>query len=98
MGTQGTHAMQVKALTVENGTLQSQVAKQRSMQASEMKILESIQRELNDRLEDLADEKKLLQEQLSKATLAASDPDTSMVRYQNTDHFQMKQLLPVMLS
>ena len=81
---------QVKALTAENGTLQSQVAKQRSMQASEMRNLESIQRELNDRLEDLADEKKLLQEQLSKATLAASDPDTSMVRYQNTDLFQMR--------
>lgn len=70
----------MKALTAENDVLQSQVARQRSTQASELKDLELIQRELNDRLEDLADEKKLLQEQLSKASLAASDPDTSMLR------------------
>ena len=72
--------MQAKALTAENDALQSQVARQRSTQASELKDLELIQRELNDRLEDLTDEKKLLQEQLGKANLAASDPDTSMLR------------------
>ncbi len=70
----------MKALTAENDALQSQVARQRSTQASELKDLELTQRELKDRLEDLADEKKLLQEQLSKANLAASDPDTSMLR------------------
>lgn len=74
------NAMQVEALTAENAALQSQAAMQRSAQASELKQLELTQRELNDRLEDLADEKALLQEQLGKATLAASDPDTSMLR------------------
>ena len=72
--------MQVKALTAENNKLQSQVAKQHSTQKSELKSLEAVQRELNERLEDLADEKKLLQEQLSKAQLAATEPDASMVR------------------
>ena len=70
----------MKALTAENDKLQSQVAKQRSAQESELKNLEAVQHELNERLEDLADEKKLLQEQLSKAQLAAAEPDTSMVR------------------
>ena len=70
----------MKALTAENDALHNEVARQRSTQASELKGLELTQRELNDRLEDLADEKKLLQEQLSRATLAASHPNTSMVR------------------
>ena len=74
--------MQVKALTAENDKLQSQVARQRSAQASKLKNLEAVQLELNDRLEDLEDEKKLLQEQLSKANSAASDPDTSMLRWE----------------
>ena len=74
------NAMQVEALTAKNAARQSQTARQRSTQASEVKNLELAQRELNGRLEDLADEKKLLQEQLSKANLAASDPDISMLR------------------
>ena len=75
------HELQVKALTAENDALRNEVARQRSTQANELKHLELTQKELNNRYEDLADEKKLLQEQLSKATLAASDPNTSMVRY-----------------
>ena len=74
--------MQVKALTAENDTLQSQVAKQRSTQAGELRNVELVQRELNGRLEDLAEEKKLLREQLAKANLtAALQPDAVMLRY-----------------
>ena len=74
--------MQVKALTAENDTLQSQVAKQRSAQAGELRNVELVQHELNGRLEDLAEEKKLLREQLAKANLtAASQPDAAMLRY-----------------
>ena len=74
--------VQVKALTAENDTLRSQVAKQRSVQAGELRDVELVQCELNGRLEDLAEEKKLLQEQLAKASLtAALQPDVAMLRY-----------------
>ena len=81
--------MQVKALTAENDTLRSQVAKQRSVQAGELRNVELVQCELNGRLEDLTEEKKLLQEQLAKANLtAASQPDAVMLRC---------ELVPVLL-
>ena len=73
--------MQVKALTAENDTLRSQVAKQRSAQGGELRNVELAQHELNGRLEDLAEEKRLLKEQLAKANLtAASQPDAVMFR------------------
>ena len=73
--------VQVKALTAENDTLQSQVSKQRSAQAGELRSVELVQCELNGRLEDLAEDKKLLQEQLAKAKLTtASQPDAVMLR------------------
>ena len=73
--------MQVRALTAENDTLRSQVAKQRSAQAGELRNVELVQRELNGRLEDLAEEKRLLREQLAKANLAAAlQPDAVMLR------------------
>lgn len=72
---------QVKALTAENDTLQRQVAKRRSAQAGELRSVELAQHELNGRLEDLAEEKRLLKEQLAKANLAAvSQPDAVMFR------------------
>ena len=74
--------VQVKALTAENDMLASQVAKQRTAQACELRNVELVQRELEGRLEDLAEEKKLLREQLAKANLtAALQPDALMLRY-----------------
>ena len=53
------------------------------MQAGELRDVELVQQELNGRLEDLAEEKRLLKEQLAKANVtAASQPDAVMFRHE----------------